>query len=53
MADKMYLVVTARKEVPDREAGRIVYEHIKQKLADRPDIELSGHVTNHYDVEQE
>jgi len=53
MADKMYLVVTARKEVPDREAGREIYDLIKQKLAERPDITLTGHVTNHFDLDQE
>jgi len=53
MADKMYLVVTARKEVPDRDAGRKIYDLIKQKLAERPDITLTGHVTNHFDLDQE
>ena len=53
MADKMYVVITARKEVPDRDAARAIYDTLKQKLADRPDIELRGHCTNHFDLDEE
>jgi len=53
MADKMHLVVTLRKEVPDRETGRAIYDLVKQKMADRPDITLTGHVTNHFDLDEE
>lgn len=49
----MYLVITLRKEVEDREAGQTIYELVKIKLADRPDIEVHGHVTNHFDMEEE
>jgi len=51
MADKMYIVITARKEVADIDAARIVYDAVKTKLADRPDIELTGHCTNHFDLD--
>lgn len=51
MADKMYVVITARKEVPDREAARTVYDLVKARMADRPDVELSGHCTNHFDLD--
>lgn len=53
MADKMYLVITLRKEVPDKEAGKAIYELVKQRLADRPDVETSGHVTNHFDLDED
>lgn len=53
MADKMYLIITARKEVPDRETGRSIYDLVKQRLTDRPDITVTGHVTNHFDLDQE
>ena len=52
MADKMYLVITLRKEVPDREAGRVIYDIIKDRMADRPDIITTGHVTNHFDLDE-
>lgn len=48
----MYLVITLRKEVPDRETGKVIYELVKQKMSDRPDVEIRGHVTNHFDLEE-
>lgn len=52
MADKMFIIITLRKEVPDRDAGRVIYDLVKQKMADRPDVEMTGHVTNHFDLDQ-
>lgn len=49
----MYLVITLRKEVEDRDEGKAIYEFIKQRLEDRPDVKISGHVTNHFEMEQE
>lgn len=51
--DQMYLVITLRKEVPDRDAGRVIYDLVKERLADRPDVIITGHVTNHFDLNQE
>ena len=48
MTDKMYVVIVVRKEVPDRDAGRAVYDTIKQRLADRPDVQITGQITNHF-----
>lgn len=53
MADKMHVVITARKEVPDQAAARTVYDLVKQKLQDRPDIELTGHCSNHFDLDNQ
>ncbi len=50
--DKMYLIITLRKEVPDREAGRAIYDLVKERLEDRPDVEIRGHVSNHFDLDQ-
>jgi len=47
----MKLVVTLRKEVPDRETGEWLYNLIKERLADHPEVIISGHVTNHFDME--
>lgn len=52
MPDKMFVILTARKEVADKEEGRTIYDLIKGKLADRPDIKLTGHVSNHFDLDQ-
>ncbi|MBA7704319.1 hypothetical protein ES703_113124 [subsurface metagenome] len=50
--DQMNLVITLRKDVPDREAGRAIYDLVKQRLEDRPDVIVSGHITNHFDLEE-
>lgn len=52
MADKMYLTITLRKEVADRDEGHTIYELVKQRLSDRPDVETHGHVTNHFDLDE-
>lgn len=53
MADKMFVIITARKEVASAEEGRAIYDVVKQKMADRPDVQLTGHVSNHFDLDQE
>lgn len=53
MPDKMYLVITLRKEVPNKEAGRTIFDLVKQKMTDRPDITVTGHVSNHFDLEED
>lgn len=50
MADKMYLIITLRKEVTDRVTGREVFDYVKQKMADKPEIIITGHVSNHFDL---
>ena len=53
MADKMYVIITAKKEVPDRETARAVYDLVKDRMSDRPDVDLHGHCTNHFDLDEE
>jgi len=48
MTDIMQIVITLRKEVPDRDAGRAIFDLIKTRLEDRPDIIIAGHVSNHF-----
>lgn len=48
----MQLTITLRKDVADRDEGEMIFELVKTKLADRPDIKIAGHVTNHF-VESE
>lgn len=48
----MNLVITLRKEVPDREAGKTIFDLVKERMADRPDVTVTGHVTNHFDLEE-
>ena len=51
MPDQLYLVVTLRRVVPDQEYGRALFDIIKQRLSDHPDVIVSGHLTNHFDLE--
>lgn len=53
MADKMYIIITLRKEVPDRDAARVIYDLVKSRMADRPDVIVTGHASNHFDMDQE
>lgn len=51
MADQGYLVLTIRKPVPDRDQARLIYDLVIQRLSDRPDLDITGHFTNHFDLE--
>ena len=51
MPDKMHVTITLRKEVPDRETGRAVYDLVKERLADRPDVDVKGMINNHFDLD--
>lgn len=49
----MDLVITVRREVPDVDEAKEAYELVKQHLADRPELKITGHVTNHFELGQE
>lgn len=49
--DQMYLCITLRKEVADTEEGRTIYDLVKERMADRPDVKVSGNVSNHFQDE--
>lgn len=52
MADKMYVIITLRKEIPDRNTGRLICDLVKNRLSDRPDVILTAHITDHLDLEE-
>jgi len=52
MADKMRVVITLTKEVEDRDEGRFIYDLVKNRLADRPDVKVRGLVSNHFTDEE-
>lgn len=52
MPDKGYCIITLRKEVPDRETARLIYDLVKERLTDRPDVTITGHFTNHFNLEE-
>lgn len=49
----MNLVITVRKKVPDRDQGELIFRLVEQKLEDRPDLDLTGHITNHFELTPE
>lgn len=49
----MQLIITLRKDVADRDEGEQIYETVKTLLAARPDIKITGHVTNHFTESEE
>lgn len=51
MADKIYLVVTIRKEVEDRIEARAIFDTVKAKMADKPELTITGHCSNHFEIE--
>jgi len=51
MPDQMKVIITLVKDVPDRDTGRAIYDLVKTKLADNPDVKVRGHITNHFDEE--
>lgn len=53
MEDKMFLCITLRKEVEDRDEGRAIFETVKERLADYPNVKVTGLVSNHFDLGQD
>jgi len=46
--DKMYLIITIRREVADREQGRTIYDIVKLRLQDHPNVKITGQISNHF-----
>ncbi|MBA7543665.1 hypothetical protein ES705_36002 [subsurface metagenome] len=49
----MQIIITLRKDVADAPEARAIYDLVKQKMADKPEITVTGHCSNHFDLEQE
>jgi len=48
----MQLIITLIKEVDTAEQGQLLYELVKQRLADHPKVKVQGHVSNHFPREE-
>lgn len=48
----MQLVIVIVKEVEDNEEGKLIFNLIKNGLADREDLKITGHVTNHFELNE-
>ncbi len=49
MADKIQLIVTLRKEVADIQTAKTLYQAVKTKMADQPDVIITGSISTHMD----
>lgn len=48
----MQLIITLRKEVDTPADGKIIADLVKERLEDRPDVKITAHVTNHFNLEE-
>lgn len=49
----MQLVITLRKDVLDRNHGKELFDLVKEKLEDHPEVTITGHITNHFTDDEE
>lgn len=49
----MQLVITLRKEVDDPDEGQNIFNIVKDRLSDHPEVKITAHVTNHFIEETE
>lgn len=47
----MEIVITIRKEVPDRDEAMELYNTVKEKVTDVPGLRIGGNVSNHFEQE--
>ena len=48
----MRLVIVIGVDVANRDEGLAIYTEVKQMVADRPEINISGHVTSNFELEK-
>lgn len=46
MADEMRLVITLSKNVPNKETAVQIYDLIKEKLSDHPEISIRAQISD-------
>ncbi len=49
--DEMFCLISIRKSVADAAEARRLFDLIKEKINDVPEIELQGHATTHFNLE--
>jgi len=49
----MELTITLRKTVEDEATGQVIFETVKTKLADHPDVTITGHLTSRFDMQED
>jgi hypothetical protein len=51
--DKMILVITLRRDVPDKDTAKTMVEIVQTKLADHPEVTITSHTTDHFDLPED
>lgn len=51
MTDKGYCIITARKEVENDAEARVLYDWVKAKLSEHPEVEVRGQFSNQFDLD--
>jgi len=49
----MFLTIVLRKEVPDELTGQQIFELVKTRLADHPEVGITGSINNTLPIEPE
>lgn len=53
MSDPMTLIITLRKPVVDIPEANLIAEFVKEKLQPHPDVDITAHVSNHLNLEDD
>lgn len=48
--DKMILIITLRKDVTDKASAKALVEMVKGRLTDYPQVTITSHTTEHFDL---
>lgn len=48
--DRMILVMTLRRDVPDKATAKNIVQIVKDKLSDHPEVSITSHTTDHFDL---
>lgn len=48
----MYLQITLTKEIDNTDQGQQLYNLVKQRLTDHPEVEVHGHMTENLPLEE-
>jgi len=52
MPENKYAVITIRKPVNDSDQAKDIFNEVKELLSDVPDLEITGHYSNHFLIEE-
>lgn len=49
----MILIVTLRRDVPDKATAKTIVQIVKDKLTDHPEVVITSHTTDHFDLPED